>query len=139
MAFPREVLVELFRSRPELAREVLLRCASFEVAGDTAEAGSADLTQVASVEFRADAVSVFKVAGVVSAAVIVEVQRFESAEKRRTWPVYVAALRARLGCPVILLVVAPDEKVADWARRPIDLGHPGFSLAPLVMSYRRKS
>ena len=53
-------------------------------------------------------------------------------EKAWTWPVYVTALRARLRCPVVLFVLARDE-VATWARRSIELGHPGFALAPIVV------
>jgi hypothetical protein len=32
----------------------------------------------------------------------------------------------------MLLVVAPDEAVARWCAQPIALGHPGFTLQPLV-------
>src|SRR5690606_16761576 len=32
-----------------------------------------------------------------------------------------------------LLVVAPDAAVARWCARPIELGHPGFVLRPLVL------
>jgi hypothetical protein len=50
--------------------------------------------------------------------------------------VYVAGLRAKLRCPVVLLVVVPDDAVAAWGRRPIELGHPGFSLQPIVVAPR---
>jgi len=32
-----------------------------------------------------------------------------------------------------LLVVAPDAAVARWCAQPIELGHPGFMLQPLMM------
>ena len=32
----------------------------------------------------------------------------------------------------LLLVVAPDAAVARWCAQPIELGHPGFMLLPLV-------
>ncbi len=32
----------------------------------------------------------------------------------------------------LLLVVAPDASVARWCAQPIELGHPGFMLQPLV-------
>lgn len=67
---------------------------------------------------------------------IVEVQRRRDRDKLRTWPVYVSALRAQLACPAVLLVVAPKRAVAAWARRPIDLGHPGFQLTPLVIEFK---
>jgi hypothetical protein len=56
-------------------------------------------------------------------------------DKEATWPVYVSALRAKLRCPVFLLVITSEPAVARWARRPIELGHPGFRLQPLVVSY----
>jgi hypothetical protein len=34
---------------------------------------------------------------------------------------------------VVLMVVAPDAAVARWCARPIELGHPGFVLQPLVL------
>jgi hypothetical protein len=35
----------------------------------------------------------------------------------------------------MLLVIAPEPAIARWARRPIELGHPGFFLTPLVISF----
>lgn len=52
--------------------------------------------------------------------------------KRFVWPAYVASLRARLECPVCLLVVAADEVVARWAAQPIGLGANG-QFVPLVL------
>ena len=60
-------------------------------------------------------------------------QRQIERDKLLTWPAYVATLRAKLACPVVLLVIAPDPAVAAWARRPIELGHPGFLLTPVVI------
>lgn len=65
-------------------------------------------------------------------AVIVDVQRAVSKEKRRSWPLYVAHLWARYGCPVFLLVLAPGVRVARWCAKPISLGHPGMVLVPIV-------
>jgi hypothetical protein len=36
---------------------------------------------------------------------------------------------------MLRVVIAPDPAVAAWARRPIDLGHPGFHLAPIVIGF----
>jgi len=66
---------------------------------------------------------------------IVEVQRQIQRDKLLTWPAYVANLRAKLACPVVLLVIAPDPAVAAWARRPIELGHPGLHLTPIVIGF----
>ena len=66
-----------------------------------------------------------------------EVQLKIDKDKRLTWPLYVAAARASLGCPVTLLVLAPARAVARWASRPIHLGHPGYTLRPIVVGFER--
>lgn len=85
-------------------------------------------------EFRADAVVVLRdgETGGPVMAVIVEVQRRRDGGKRWSWPMYVAALRARLRCPVVLLILCPDRRVSAWCSQPIALGHPEFVLRPLV-------
>ena len=136
LSFLHEILVELFRQRPRLAPELLRACAGIGLPGATAELGSIDLSQVVPAEYRSDAITVLRdPAGEPRAAVIAEVQLRIDEDKRRTWPLYVAAARAGLRCPVTLLVLAPDPAVARWASRPIDLGHPDFALRPLVISY----
>ena len=50
---------------------------------------------------------------------IVEVQLQEDNDKLLAWPVYVAALRARLRCPAVLLVLTRDPAIRRWASRPI--------------------
>lgn len=129
-----EVIVEMFRARPELARELLVACAHFEAGEGACESASIDLSQALPSEYRADAVTVIRDRENVFGAIIVEVQLSPDADKARTWPVYVTALRARLRCPVTLLVIAPDA-VAVWARRPIEVGHPGFVLEPVVIAF----
>ena len=42
------------------------------------------------------------------------------------------SLRARLKCPACLLVVTPNESVAQWCREPIPIG-PGNVFTPLVL------
>jgi hypothetical protein len=65
-------------------------------------------------------------------AIVVEVQLARDEDKRKTWPLYLTSLRSRVGCPTALLVVAPDPAIARWCAQPIELGHPGFVLRPLV-------
>jgi hypothetical protein len=129
-----EVIVEMFRTRPELARELLEACAGLRLAYGVWETASIDRSQAVPSEYRADAVTVMRdVNGKVRAAIIVEVQLAVDVDKAWTWPVHVSTLRARLRVPVILFVLARDE-VAMWARRSIELGHPGFALAPIVVA-----
>lgn len=69
----------------------------------------------------------------VLASVIVEVQRDRDPDKRFSWPVYVAALRAKMRAPVYLVVLSPDPAIAAWAREPIELG-PGSRITPIAIS-----
>jgi hypothetical protein len=65
-------------------------------------------------------------------AVIVEIQLQVKERKRFVWPHYAASLRARLECPVGLLVVATDDAVARWAAKPVDTGGL-YPYAPYVL------
>jgi hypothetical protein len=135
-SFDHEILVDLFREDGRLAVELLRRCAGISVEHTRVEHRSIDLSQVVPTEYRADDVLIlFRRDSSATTAVIVEVQLDEDDDKLRTWPVYVAALRARLRCPAMLLVITRDPATARWARRPIELGHPGFQLTPLVVDY----
>lgn len=129
-----EGLLCLFRNRPELAPE-LLRDALHVPLPVYAEARieSAELTDVVPTEYRADLV-VLLALGKPVLGIVVEVQLELRDDDRKffSWPVYVANLRARLGCPTCVLVVTPSETVAHRARRPIDLG-PGAVVTPLVL------
>jgi hypothetical protein len=136
--FAHEIYVELFRQRPALAGELLAACAGIRLGGVTVERASIDLSQVAPAEYRSDAVSVLRDhRRAAVAAVIAEVQLAIDDDKRFSWPLYVAAARASLRCPVTLLVLAPGRAVARWARRPIPLGHPGHTLQPIVVGFER--
>ena len=64
--------------------------------------------------------------------IVVEVQLSQDPKKTFVWPVYVTNLRARLRCPVCLLVVTSDEATARWACKPIDMGG-GNRFMPMVL------
>jgi hypothetical protein len=116
-----QALVELFRARPSLATALLAPLATLPSFASTSPTEAA-LDQLVPTEFRADlVVELNDAAGEVLAAIVVEVQLGADPDKLWTWPVYLAALRARLRRPVWLLVIAPDEAVAAWARTPIEL------------------
>lgn len=127
-----EVLLLLFRNRPELAPQ-LLRDALHVVLPEYTEARieSAELSQVQPAEYRADLV-VLLMNDVPVLGIVVEVQLRRRADKRFAWPVYVTNLRARIRCPVALLVVSPDERVARWCAQPIALGG-GNVFVPFVL------
>jgi hypothetical protein len=128
-----EGLVELFRSDPRLAAELLQGPLGLELpAFAEARVESGSLTQLNPAELRADLVVSLSDGQKIVLAIIVEAQREEDPEKLFSWPAYVASLRHRLRCNVCLLVVTQSERVANWASRTIVMG-PGGSLAPLVL------
>jgi hypothetical protein len=127
-----EALLLLFRYRPELAAELLRDALHVTLpAYSEVRLESADLTDVSPAEYRADTV-ILLVDGKPVLGIVLEVQLASDPDKRFTWPVYVAGLRARLKCPACVLVVTPSEAVAEWCRKPIELG-PGSALSPLVI------
>src|ERR1044072_482340 len=127
-----EVLLQLFRNRPALAPE-LLRDALHQALPSYTEVriDSADLTEIQPAEYRADLV-VLLLDGLPVFGIVVEVQLSPDERKQYVWPAYVAGLRARLECPVCLLVITADDACARWAARPIAMGG-GSRLIPWVL------
>lgn len=129
-----EALLLLFKNRPELAPTLLQGALGVTLPAFTeARIDSADLTDVQPAEYRADLV-ILLVDGKPIHGIVLEVQLDLRKDDRKlyTWPVYVANLRARLKCPVCVLVVTPSEAVAERARLPIELG-PGSTVRPFVV------
>jgi hypothetical protein len=125
--------LELLRERPALAAD-LLECVRSDLvpAFSQARLESGDLSEHTPAAYHADALVTFG-GEQRTLAVVVEVQLRPDRRKHLSWPVYLATARARLNCPVILLVISPEGRAAAWARRPIPLGHPGLVLTPLVL------
>ncbi|MFI0451723.1 hypothetical protein [Actinomadura sp. 6N118] len=96
--------------------------------------GSEEFTQAQPAVFRGDNVVVFcsQKDDQKKLAVVIEHQLKRDKRKRFSWPIYLTELHHRTQCPAILLVLCPRKAVADWARTPIEIGHPGFTLTPLV-------
>ena len=112
----------LFRNQPELAAD-LIRGALGVTLPSYAEArmNSAELTEVQPPEYRADmVVELWK--GTPVYGIVVEVQLSKDERKCFAWPAYVANLRARLKCPVSLLIITADDAVARWAARCVHIG-----------------
>jgi hypothetical protein len=127
-----EALLLLFRNRPELAPELLRDALCMELPAYTeARIDSADFNVVQPTEYRADLV-VLLLNDVPVLGIVVEVQLSPDPRKQYVWPAYVANLRARLECPVCLLVVAAEDSVARWAATPLDMGV-GNSFVPMVL------
>ena len=129
-----EILVDLFKSRPALAAEILGEALGIALPSYTeARLASIDLTQVQPAEYRADLVVLLHEGDALVRALIVEVQLAIDPRERLSLPVYVTVSRAVHGCPACLLVVAPDAAVAAWCAEPIETGVPGFVLRPPVL------
>lgn len=130
-----EVLLDLFRSRPQLAPSLMPDecCAALARHADV-RVESADLSEIQPTEYRADLVLSIS-NGAPALCVIVEVQLSIDDGKRFSWPAYVATLRSRRRCPVCLLVVCGDAEVARWAERPIVLGCTNM-FVPRVLTLR---
>lgn len=128
-----EMLVEMVRERPALAAD-LLRWVRPALVPPFHEAKleSGDLSEHRPAAYHADALVTIH-GDDDPYAVLVEVQRKKDDRKSFSWPVYLATARARLKCPVKLLVICPQRDVAGWARESIELGHPGLILTPLVL------
>ncbi|HEU4626349.1 MAG TPA: DUF4351 domain-containing protein [Steroidobacteraceae bacterium] len=127
-----EALLFLFRSRPALAPELLREALHLELPAHThVRLDAAELTDIQPAAYQADLVVLLS-NEVPVLGIVVEVQLSRQKRKRFAWPAYVVNLRARLRCPVCLLVVAANERVARWAAKPVDLGG-GNRFAPLVL------
>jgi hypothetical protein len=130
-----ESLVRLFRNDARLAATLLAGLPGIELPPFQRVVSAAEnRSELRSVAYRADVVVVLEGAGAEPVCgIVAEVQLGIDPGKRYSWPLYVASLRAERRVPVYLLVVAPDEAVARWARQPIPLGQPGLVLHPTVI------
>ncbi len=132
-----EAPLAVFRNAPALVPALLRAALALDLPPFTTdELADADFTQPLPAEFRADLV--IRLIGAPPArpdvlGIVVEVQRARDDDKRRSWPLYVAALHARLRCPTCLVVLATDPAVAAWAATPITSLQPGTSFVPLVL------
>lgn len=129
-----ESLAEMFRHQPALAAELVADLGVDVPRFADARLEPSDYADVTPTEWRSDGVvTLADEAGKRAMAIVVEVQRGRPTQKRWAWPVYLATTRARLNCRAALLVVCPDQVIAKQCAKPIETGHPGFVLRPLVL------
>ncbi len=137
LSIAHEAPLEVLRKVPELVPALLRESLGLELPSFTAASRTdSDFTQVRPAPFRADlAVTLHGKDGQQRPAmgIIVEIQRSRDRRKRRSWPLYTAALHAQLHCQTCLVVVAMDEGVARWAGAPIRTLQPGSPFTPLVL------
>jgi len=134
-SYQHEALVSMFRNSSRLAPG-LLQLLQIELpAYSDVRYDSANLTDLKPAEYRADLVMQLVKQTDPALGIIVEVQLSVDEEKQYTWPAYVANLRARIRCPVCLLVITSEDGVANWAEKVIELGG-GSRIVPCVAGPR---
>lgn len=125
-----EALRELVTQHPGLLRRLLP--ANVGLAEGPLVAVATELTDPRVNQLLPDAVLVSPDATTPRVALIVEIQLSVAEPKRRVWPQYAAAAHCRYACAATVVVVTPDAKVEEWARRPIEIG-PGHVMTPWVV------
>jgi hypothetical protein len=126
-------LVDLVRAKPRMLLRLLARWLGPEVPRRARlHVEPADLTPTRPIEYRADLVLTLGSPKPLLALVL-EAQLHRRTSKRRVWPAYAAAVRARFRCPVVLVVLCVDEATARWAARPIVLGPPDNAFRPVAI------
>ncbi|MFF3225236.1 hypothetical protein ACFYV7_20760 [Nocardia suismassiliense] len=129
-----EAPLELLRHNPELAAALLADTGIQLPAGATATISDSNLSTCNPPEFRADAVTLLRGIDGDKLAVITESQSAPPKRgKRRAWPAYVAVAQSQHDCDAVLVVIAASRATAHACGRTIHTGHPGFSLAPIVI------
>ncbi len=129
-----EALVHLVRAAPTVILGLLQRELGLDVSAMAQlHITAAELVDLNLAEYRADAVITLGPEDAPTEAFVLEAQNEIDIRKRRSWPLYVAGLRARLGCPVTLVIIALDARVAAWCAEPIDLGRQRGMILPLVL------
>jgi hypothetical protein len=128
-----EGVIKLVRDRPAFVADLLDQVLDVKVPSFR-EAGLVDavLNQLTPVEYRADAVVLFKNNKKPVYGAIIEAQLKPRLDKRYTWPLYAVGARERHRCPFVVIVVTPDRRTARWAARAIELGG-GSQYWPLVV------
>ncbi|MFI6293122.1 hypothetical protein ACIBEJ_16150 [Nonomuraea sp. NPDC050790] len=125
--------MDLFRNHPLLAPTLASAHGVVIPSYDQVCLESGDFPDVKPTEYRADTVMVLRLRKKAELAVIVEVQLRHDPRKEWSWPVYMTTLRARMKCPVVLLVACPCPVTTKRYREPILLGHPGMTLVPIMV------
>jgi hypothetical protein len=123
-----QFLVEMLRERPKLVEHLLREVLRLRVPGRIVlRSGPTAVSEIMPAEHASD--GVFEVRALDDdrprLGLIFEVHLERDEDKEFTWPLYVAGQRARLRCPVALVVMTPSRATARWARRELDLDGSG--------------
>jgi hypothetical protein len=121
-----ELPLLLLRERPDLLASLVQACFGVTLTGPFVEA-SASFVEINPAAYAADIVLTSDAATIVG-----EVQGAIREVKRLRWPLYAASAHAMTGRATWLVVIALDERVARWARKPITTFQ-GGSFVPVVI------
>ena len=127
-----EAIVDVLRSDPQELVELVRILAGARLSSAWVAVAEADLPQHVRPPLRCDLVLALG-RGKRRNGIVVEVQLARDDDKRWTWPVYHAQVRARLRGEVCFIVVATSHEVARWARRCVDFEQAGMSFRPWVL------
>jgi hypothetical protein len=129
-----ELPLEMVRNRPQLVPVLLRDVFGLEVPDHFhTTLASESYADTGPAELRCDATVLLGDPEAPGLGVVVESQLRARDEKSYSWPAYLAMLRLRRKCPVMLLMFCPDEATARACTAPIDMGHPGWVLKPLAV------
>jgi hypothetical protein len=119
---PHEALHRIFQEDPGLFSRVFERLLGLEFTEPySVSVLSPDMTEIKPLERRADTVLMIESRSR-STALIIESQTERVAEKKNSWPYYIAYLHAKHECDVGLLVITAKKTTAEWAREQIRVG-----------------
>src|SRR5215475_192725 len=116
-----EATVDMFVREPRLVGVLLTGSVASGLLAGPARVESGEFSEYAATQWRCDQVLMFG-EGPDRLAVVLEVQQGPDDDKEWVWPVYLANLRARSRCEVVLLVVCLSRSLARRFDRPIVLG-----------------
>ena len=124
----------MLRGHPDLVVELLGGPKSVYIPPyDAIVSDSADLGAAIAPELAADCLLRVERNGQTVLVVIVEVQLSIDLQKTFSWPAYLIGARTRHRCDAMLAVIAPYASVANWARRPIEIGPNAGFVRPTVI------
>ncbi|MFI9308339.1 hypothetical protein [Streptomyces triculaminicus] len=133
-----EAAHRIFQDRPELLEPVFRILGVPLPAKASVEVLTADTTEIRPLERRVDSVLRIEPPGDSAGGLVlaIEAQGRRDPDKAVSWAYYLSFLKAKYGCPALLLVVCQDKATADWAAGPFRLGPEGWtslSVHPLVL------
>jgi hypothetical protein len=129
-----DAINRFFRERPAFAVEVLRDLLDVRLpVGVSAALEEKTFNTRPSLDFHPDAVITVGPPQDPVHGIVMEIQQRKLSSKRRQLPRYAAALWLMLDCPVTVMLVCPDEKVATYYAEPINTNLHDYSFHPAVL------